>query len=60
MTRDLEDAGNRKGRATGWLTALALAPALVAAPLYAMQAVAPPQVSPTLPPAVPIPMEAAP
>ena len=51
MTRDFEDVGNRKKGAKAWLTALALAPALVAAPLYAMQAVAPPQVAPTLPPA---------
>ena len=57
MTRDFEDAGNRKQRASAWLAALVLAPALVAAPLNAMQTVAPPQVSPTLPqaPAVPIP-----
>lgn len=59
MTVDFEDAGNRKLRASAWLAAFVLAPALVAAPLYAMQNVAPPQVSPTLPPApaaAPIPL----
>src|SRR4051794_10988943 len=61
MTRDFEDVGNRKRRASAWLAALVLAPALVAAPLNAMQNVAPPQVSPTLPPApaaapIPIPV----
>lgn len=55
MTRDRKDVGNRKGRAKAWLAALALGPALLAAPLYAMQAAPAPQAAPTIPPAAPIP-----